>query len=415
MSGVWYPDNLNPRGFFGNATSPINWCEIDYEKSTYFAEYYNTLTNLSFNFIAIICYSKYIKFSMGCMFFLLCIQLHFLGLTSGLFHASLSLSGQKLDEIFMNYVCITLLHIFDHHYRSKYNRIEAYWGGKKWYEKVRCGEMESITILSKRILEENLTSSKAYINVQKKKNIALYYYLLHCFVCGYFILAIKSMFAEIHMTIVIIIAIYRYIGFISNLDSDLDVCNDSEASDESALKELTEKTGKISVYRKTEVQKVIKEIRDSIVLHLKHFIAVFLLAYLGWNIENHFCDTIRKWPFNPQFHAIWHILCGIAVNSVINIAIVYLLYLRTVHMNFLKNNSFEKVFYRHPRCYYSPRAISTYMLYDYPFILSTYGREKLAILLKKEVPKLQFKMFGLWSSLVFAFDEEDTNNNCKKA
>merc|ERR1712146_486851 len=143
--------------------------------------------------------------------------------------------------------------------------------------------------------------------------------------------------------------------------------------------------------------------------HLNHFVIVFLFAYLGWNIENHFCENIRNWSFNPQFHAIWHILCGIAVNSVINVSIVYFLYLRTVHMKLLKNDSFEKLFYQDPDCRCSSVPKETYVLHNYPFILSTYGREKLAKLLEKEVPKLKFKVFGLWSSLTF--DEE----NMKKA
>ena len=105
MSGGCYnnTDNTYQRGLFGEATSGINWCEIDYRHTTYFAEFYNTLTNLSFNFAGIICYKKCKQYDLGLMYFFLCFNLHMLGLTSGLFHASLWWSGQKLDEIFMNF------------------------------------------------------------------------------------------------------------------------------------------------------------------------------------------------------------------------------------------------------------------------------------------------------------------------
>merc|ERR1712146_702818 len=129
------------------------------------------------------------------------------------------------------------------------------------------------------------------------------------------------------------------------------------------------------------------DIRNQMMTNLWHFIGLFVLAYLGWNIENQFCDHIREWPINPQLHSWWHILCGV-VNSVINLATVYLLYLRKVHMDFLKNDSFSKLFVKS-----SPTSNE--------YCLSSYGKKKLAKLLEKEIPKMQFKALGLWSSINF--------------
>src|SRR5438874_6817930 len=37
---------------------------------------------------------------------------------------------------------------------------------------------------------------------------------------------------------------------------------------------------------------------------------VFLIGYIGWHVDMHFCDWVKRLPFdlpNPQLHAWWHL------------------------------------------------------------------------------------------------------------
>lgn len=42
----------------------------------------------------------------------------------------------------------------------------------------------------------------------------------------------------------------------------------------------------------------------------KLYVATLFLASLCWLFDRLFCEQISGWPFNPQGHALWHILMG---------------------------------------------------------------------------------------------------------
>ncbi|KAJ3271819.1 hypothetical protein HDV01_006331 [Terramyces sp. JEL0728] len=122
-----YPlDPLNQRGYWGNATSTLDWCEPDYAVSYYIAEFVNTLTNLNY-----ILLGKYLS-DLG--FFLLysakkvnletrehsgTLALVVIGVGSWLFHMTLLYSTQLCDELPMIYgTCLCMynvLTLYDKH------------------------------------------------------------------------------------------------------------------------------------------------------------------------------------------------------------------------------------------------------------------------------------------------------------
>jgi dihydroceramidase len=96
--------------FWGNSTSSVNWCEVDYEYSNYIAELFNTTSSL---FIVMAgCYGsvlhrKWIKLSFHCAF----LSTAVVGLGSIAFHATLKKSTQALDEVPMLFSAMSFLYV----------------------------------------------------------------------------------------------------------------------------------------------------------------------------------------------------------------------------------------------------------------------------------------------------------------
>ncbi|PKY24769.1 hypothetical protein RhiirB3_527444 [Rhizophagus irregularis] len=47
---------------------------------------------------------------------------------------------------------------------------------------------------------------------------------------------------------------------------------------------------------------------------------IFLIGYIGWNIDYHFCTEMNK-ILNPQLHAWWHVTASYSCYSLLLIAI----------------------------------------------------------------------------------------------
>ena len=100
----------NPAVRYYGPSTGINWCEKDYVKTKYIAEFWNTVTNIVYVYIGLksllLCRQKRLptRFYMIACFILLT------GITSGLFHATLHLEHQRLDEIFENASMISIFH-----------------------------------------------------------------------------------------------------------------------------------------------------------------------------------------------------------------------------------------------------------------------------------------------------------------
>lgn len=94
---------------WGPATG-IDWCEEDYAITPYVAEFWNTVTNIGFIIVGIYCLNLRQRLRLPLRFLAAGVSLIGLGLTSGLFHATLWWTGQKLDEAFENIAMILLYH-----------------------------------------------------------------------------------------------------------------------------------------------------------------------------------------------------------------------------------------------------------------------------------------------------------------
>lgn len=92
-------------------TTHQEWCEEKYLHSDYIAEYYNTWTSLAFVIIAIA------QFWLSCDFEttlprtgirVIWVLLLIVGVCSGIYHSTLSLAGQLLDEVSITWVVLSV-------------------------------------------------------------------------------------------------------------------------------------------------------------------------------------------------------------------------------------------------------------------------------------------------------------------
>ncbi len=79
------------RGYWGNPTSTIDWCEKNYEQTFYIAEFWNTISNLGFLILGIYGLYKAIENGLEKRFQLQFIALITVGIGSALFHGTLQL------------------------------------------------------------------------------------------------------------------------------------------------------------------------------------------------------------------------------------------------------------------------------------------------------------------------------------
>jgi dihydroceramidase len=100
---------LNP-GFWGNPTSSIDWCEINYEHTPYVCEFFNTLSSLALvvaGAVGALLHRKVLE----TRFLLAFAGLSIVGLGSIAFHATLRFELQMLDELPMLYAVILLVYV----------------------------------------------------------------------------------------------------------------------------------------------------------------------------------------------------------------------------------------------------------------------------------------------------------------
>ena len=83
--------------FWGSKDTSVAFCEDKYIKSQYVAEYYNTLSGISYSLVGLYFYNKNIK-DIGFILF-------FLGIGTCLLHATQRFYGQWLDECSMLTLC----------------------------------------------------------------------------------------------------------------------------------------------------------------------------------------------------------------------------------------------------------------------------------------------------------------------
>ena len=84
-------------------TSPMKWCEPIYKYSIYIAEFWNSITSLSFVFFALYCYydqiNRNLSFSKHKKVKTLLFLMSLIGPTSLVFHVTLNFYAQFIDEV----------------------------------------------------------------------------------------------------------------------------------------------------------------------------------------------------------------------------------------------------------------------------------------------------------------------------
>lgn len=82
-------------------SSPVDWCEPNYEKSSEIAEFYNTISNIIYLLgppVLVYLHADYAKWISSAIYVVWWFYI-IIGLASAYFHATLSLLGQLLDEL----------------------------------------------------------------------------------------------------------------------------------------------------------------------------------------------------------------------------------------------------------------------------------------------------------------------------
>ena len=87
--------------YWGKPDASITFCEEKYVVSDYIAEYYNTLSAISYVIIGLFFYFTKLK-KIG-------ISLMFLGLGTCMLHCTLRYYGQWFDEIMMLVLCFNII------------------------------------------------------------------------------------------------------------------------------------------------------------------------------------------------------------------------------------------------------------------------------------------------------------------
>lgn len=99
-------------GFWGQPTSTIDWCELNYELSYFVAEFWNTLTNLVFIIPPLISSIQLYQHKLPPIYILSLIYLSFTGLGSLFFHMTLKYPMQLWDELAMIWEGLLVTYLF---------------------------------------------------------------------------------------------------------------------------------------------------------------------------------------------------------------------------------------------------------------------------------------------------------------
>ena len=91
--------SVSSERLYGEATG-INWCEKDYQVTPYICEFWNTCTNIVYVYFGLYCLRETWRLKLPRRFAWFSVFILLTGAFSALFHATLWMLGQKLDEIF---------------------------------------------------------------------------------------------------------------------------------------------------------------------------------------------------------------------------------------------------------------------------------------------------------------------------
>lgn len=283
---------------FGN--SSINWCELDYVKSEFIAEYWNTLTGIFLclsSFYALYNNSRHnidgLQYSN--------ILLFFVGIGTMLFHGTLIYFWQLWDEIPMMLIVIEyyriitreiyLIHhinIFKLNYQLMFYTIP-------------------IIILSYYIHPK--------LQVLTFQGSLVCFMLLLIYTCYQLNRILNRLFYQMNK--------FNYIETKpikdSNIESETELINLKYRKRRPVVKTSNSLLNLVDVNNSLEKFKVYSKIRKHLKYHNYQGLSLLILSLVIWNIDNHFCQH------NIQLHAIWHITTSIGMYSCNEILKSYIL------------------------------------------------------------------------------------------
>ncbi|KAJ3011148.1 Alkaline ceramidase 3 [Thoreauomyces humboldtii] len=98
-SGASYPVNIGNAGRWGPPTATLDWCEENYIVTHSIAEFWNTLTNVGFIFLAALGVWSCLRTGSESRMIVSYVALGLVGCGSALFHGTLTYEMQLLDEL----------------------------------------------------------------------------------------------------------------------------------------------------------------------------------------------------------------------------------------------------------------------------------------------------------------------------
>jgi len=275
--------------FWGLPSSTLDWCEENYLHSDYIAEFYNSLTCLSFIFLSIFGIIKTRKIKeVSFRFILSYILLGVVGLGSIAFHSTLRYEMQLLDELPMLYsATLFLFNAYD----------------------VPKGITRSSCLLVKLYLAAfSLVLTVVYLSIK--------YPVFHQFSFG-LLITISA-----YMT-------YRNIKSISRSKS---ASSSSSSLLKSSFSYLFSSSSTLPDDNDHAETKKASYVVTSL---LRTGVILFIVGFVFWNIDNTFCSVLISFrdilgsPLNAmfQFHGWWHLLTSLGSYY----CIVSSVYIKLIH------------------------------------------------------------------------------------
>ena len=244
--------------FWGEITSTIDWCEINYRISVYICEFFNTLSSLCIILVAIGSYVLHRRI-MTLSFQISHVLLVTVGIGSVAFHMSLKHHAQMMDELPMLWFVLSILYIIlrrrSKHLVLLYNTLAALL--------ITCyGILSTVLIIT--ATSQELQVFWFHLTFISTGFVSVLVYLCQWWWC-------------------------------STTNVKTNIYNNKLPNHNILLSPYSCKT--LMLREKTIVTGV----------------SCGLGAILCWLIDTHFCELMQKLPLNPQLHAWWHILIAIGV------------------------------------------------------------------------------------------------------
>jgi len=252
------------QGHWGDITSSVDWCELNYMFSQYIAEFWNSTSPFSMVLVGlfgIVLHYKLLEKRFLLAFFFVSV----LGVGSVLFHGSLKHETQMLDELPMLYAAFTTTYIL---LENKDKPVFGSW-------------------LAPSLVAWSIITSCATFFAT-----GIWQFLMFHFSFG------SAEFFSLYR----IYTIYSKWQQSSNTE-------DEKVSSSAQLQQQLVTTG----YEKSKASHIVQTIQQDIKILFKRGMSAYGIGLFVWQFDLRYCELLQVWwpewsglP-NPQFHAWWHV------------------------------------------------------------------------------------------------------------